>query len=482
MSVFGASVQRNEVGVDVPPDKQHPRWDQKVYWMLTDTNTKAADADLSSRHVHWGFKVFRHIPCIMSDLPKPNLLHTIQIGMLDHLQKWIFHFLKTHERLDKYNAIWLSVPAYHDLTPKTKSLEEVSQWYGKEMKEMNWYQLGVVTQSLQGGSPTQRPIFNRAIECTLALLEFYMYAPYKSHDDATLSYMDQPLCRVHTFNDVFLIGWAGTKAESKANALRTELMKKRKAHEETCAETWTAAKHHCIMNAWQDYICHEIDVSQELQADFSFPTIHLMSHWVEQICPYRALQQYSAERHEQAQQTNLKDSWNASNHNLNNLRQVITVQRLIVCFEIRELNLQGLTQRWENSAAACKVLPSGADLAAPLSSQSYAKPEIMGPQNRHDGKHSDGIIKDYRALLDTMHHGMHRTTFCNCTWEFPKHRSHNNMYISDEQMHAMDVCIYHGIKVQVEGIDGEHISQNGWCTGSDSWCGGNWRNDSVWVK
>jgi len=77
----------------------------------------------------------------------------MQIGMLDHLKKWIFHFMKTHERLDNYNAIWLSVPAYHDLTPQTKSYEEVSQWNGKEMKEMSRYLLRVVTQSLRGGSP-----------------------------------------------------------------------------------------------------------------------------------------------------------------------------------------------------------------------------------------------------------------------------------------------------------------------------------------
>jgi hypothetical protein len=112
----------------------------------------------------------------VSDLPKPNLLYTIQISMHDHLQKWIFHFLKTHERLDKDNAIWLSVPAYHDLTPKNKLYQEVSQLNGKEMKEMSRYLLGGVTQSLRGGNPAQHPIFNRTIECTRALLEFYMYA------------------------------------------------------------------------------------------------------------------------------------------------------------------------------------------------------------------------------------------------------------------------------------------------------------------
>jgi hypothetical protein len=56
----------------------------------------------------------------VSDFPNPDLLHTMQIVMLDHLQMLIFHFMKTHKRLDKYNAIGLSVPTYHDLTPQNK--------------------------------------------------------------------------------------------------------------------------------------------------------------------------------------------------------------------------------------------------------------------------------------------------------------------------------------------------------------------------
>ena len=143
----------NELGDHVPPDKQHPWRDHNIYRTLCYANVKAADAELSSRHVHPGFNVFQKIPCIVSDLPKPDLLHTTQIGMLDHLQQLIFPFMKTHEQLDKYNAISLSVPAYHDLTRKNKSYEEVSQWKGKEMNEMSRYLLGVVTQSLRGGSP-----------------------------------------------------------------------------------------------------------------------------------------------------------------------------------------------------------------------------------------------------------------------------------------------------------------------------------------
>ena len=186
--------------------------------------------------------------------------------------------MKTQERLDKYNAIWLPVPAYHDLTPKNLSYEKVSQWNGKEMKEMSRYLLRVENQSLQGGSPAQRPIFNRAIECTRALLEFYMYAQYKSHDDATLSYMEDALHRFHTFKDAFLLGRASKKAKTKAAALRTKLVKKPKVDEETNADTLMPSKMRREMNAWRDYISNKIYVSKELDADFNFPKIHLMSY------------------------------------------------------------------------------------------------------------------------------------------------------------------------------------------------------------
>jgi len=80
---------------------------------------------------------------------------------------------------------------------------------------------------------------------------------------------------------------------AKANALRTGLVKKREVDEDTNAVTCTPSKKQREMNAWRDYISHEIDVSQELDADFKFPKIHLMSHWVQQIRRYGSFQQYS---------------------------------------------------------------------------------------------------------------------------------------------------------------------------------------------
>jgi len=105
----------------------------------------------------------------VSVLAKPDHLNSIQIGILHHLLKCIFHLIRMDERLDKYTAILLSVPAYHDLTPKIKSYNEVSEWNENEMDEMSRYQPGVVTQTLPGGNPTHHPISNCAIGFTRVL-------------------------------------------------------------------------------------------------------------------------------------------------------------------------------------------------------------------------------------------------------------------------------------------------------------------------
>jgi hypothetical protein len=72
----------------------------------------------------------------------------------------------------------------------------------------------------------------------------------------------------------------------------------------------------------------------------------------------------------------------------------------------------------------------------------------MGLQNRHDGKHPDAMINDIRALLDNMQDETHRVAIYSGTREFIKYKSHNKMYISDEQLHALDLFIRHGIKIR----------------------------------
>jgi hypothetical protein len=96
-------------------------------------------------------------------------------------------------------------------------------------------------------------------------------------------------------------------------------------------------------------------------------------------------------------------------------------------------------------------------------------PEFMGPQYRCDGTHPDAMIKDFRPLLDNTQDAMHRVAIHSGMQEFIRHKSHNKTYISDEQLHAMELCIYHCIKVEVEGSDGERISQMCRFTGIQNW-------------
>jgi hypothetical protein len=91
------------------------------------------------------------------------------------------------------------------------------------------------------------------------------------------------------------------------------------------------------------------------------------------------------------------------------------------------------------------------DLAAPESSQSYTKPKFMGSQNRCDGRHSDAMIKDFTALLDNTRDAKYRVAIYSGMREFIKAKSSNQMYKFDEQLHAMELCIYQCIKIQDKG-------------------------------
>jgi len=191
------------------------------------------------------------------------------------------------------------------------------------------------------------------------------------------------------------------------------------------------------MNALQAKISHEIDVSKQLDYDFNFLKILVMSQWIKQSHRYGDLQQPPAHRNEQLHTTHLKYHWNTSNHNLNYLPQLSTDQCRIFSFEASELNLQASAQCRTYSSASSNDLPSGADFASPLPSQSYVNHKFMGPQIYPDGKHPDTMIRDFRAILHTTEETKHRMVIISDAQEFTKQKRHKKTYTSDEQPHTM---------------------------------------------
>jgi hypothetical protein len=94
---------------------------------------------------------------------------------------------------------------------------------------MSTFLLAVLRAALHGPTPAQRGVFDRAILCTRALLEFFFYASYTSHDQATLDLMENALRRFHEHRDVFRQYRAGKRTTADARELRTELIKQREA-------------------------------------------------------------------------------------------------------------------------------------------------------------------------------------------------------------------------------------------------------------
>ena len=113
-----------------------------------------------------------------STIASPDMLHTIYLGILDHLMKWLIPFLKDHKRLSLFDAIWSVVPAYPALLRFNKPYSIVSQWQGKEMRTLGRILLPVLSAALFNPSAGDKKRFADAIRCVKAIINFHLMAQY----------------------------------------------------------------------------------------------------------------------------------------------------------------------------------------------------------------------------------------------------------------------------------------------------------------
>ena len=72
-------------------EDRYPPRDHTLYrqlWELGDNRAQSV-AELKHRIVNSGGNILWYLEGVTSDLPKPDLLHTMQIGMLKHLLGWL---------------------------------------------------------------------------------------------------------------------------------------------------------------------------------------------------------------------------------------------------------------------------------------------------------------------------------------------------------------------------------------------------------
>ena len=218
----------------------------------------------------------------------------MQIGMLKHLLGWLQEFLKQHKWLELFNDIWLSVPAYLDMSKPRCAYEEVLRWNGGEIKMMTRFLVGVRCNTLRNPNLAQKALFESAMQCTHSLVEFYMYYQYDLHDTDTLNLMADALRRFHHTKCVFLQYRAGKRLMAEARDKRIELCAERDA-ELNANQNKSAAHWQRIQDAWKAIIDSEMAEFIEEGSDFNFPKIHLMQHFREQIQQFRLLKQWSTE-------------------------------------------------------------------------------------------------------------------------------------------------------------------------------------------
>jgi len=195
-----------EVGTNM---KVYPVRDYAIYHHYDYENwigeTDHADITPKSLGIRLGQNAFYGLNRVSpSYLHKPHMLHTVYRGLFKHMMDWIQGFLKKHRPHEAFDEVWKALPPYPGFLVPKKAYREVTQWQGKDMRNLGRCALGVVAVALrQPGSPQLIPV-KRALGCVRALVDFNMRAQYRSHTAETIIYMEDYLDTFHKMNDIFL--------------------------------------------------------------------------------------------------------------------------------------------------------------------------------------------------------------------------------------------------------------------------------------
>lgn len=296
-----------------------------------------------------------HVDVEPRDLVRGDLLHNIYLGVLKHLMDWIHDFLDENRRLHIFDEVWKQLPPYPGFTPPQKAYRAVSQWTGKEMRNLGRVILAALTATLRRKTDVSRPNtdqqrdFERAISCVRHLTDFHLYAQYRRHTDATVKYMANSLRLFHQTKDVFLQYRAGKTVRKEAkDAIRLMSDRQRETFATNRPNMTPAARKRQLERDQKERAIHLQELLEE-KAHYNIPKIHLLSHYADQIPLFGSLTQYSTEICE-ASHKPLKDAYRRSNH--------VEATPQIISRYARDHNFHMHTQNLRSWASALDSMPS----------------------------------------------------------------------------------------------------------------------------
>jgi hypothetical protein len=95
----------------------------------------------------------------------PDVLHTIHLGILKYLMKWIVPFLELYKHIDRFNDLWAIMPHYPGFARFNMPYSAVTQWSGEEMKALGRLVVSIVATTLFDPSLEQQGPFKSAMLC-----------------------------------------------------------------------------------------------------------------------------------------------------------------------------------------------------------------------------------------------------------------------------------------------------------------------------
>jgi len=243
-------------------------------------------------------------------------------------------FLKKYAPQQAFDDPWKALPPYPGFFVPKKAYREVTQWQGKEMRNLGLCLLGVLAVALRQPDSTQVQPFRHALTCVRSLRDFTMMAQYRSHTPETISNMEEYATLFPNTKAIFLAFRISKRTQENADELGKELRPQRAQ----MSERVPPSQRRRIRG---DHGEEDNDQGMELihsESNFKFVKMHLISDFRDQIYIFGNIPIYSTEYAELAHKEQIKDRWPRSN-NIDAARQIRSSYGRQYAIRMRILNL-----------------------------------------------------------------------------------------------------------------------------------------------
>ncbi|KAI5839095.1 hypothetical protein DFP73DRAFT_599063 [Morchella snyderi] len=269
------------------------------------------EEELKARGIKQMRGVLWNIPFVdLVQLPKPDILHVLYLGFFKHMMDWLMAFLKKHKRKDEFDTIWARIPPYPGFNAMNKPFCQVSQWQGKEMRNLVTIPLPTLAAILRHHTAEQSAPRER----------------WGFWGDISWAFT----------GNVFLGFRGGKKLNREARMFGSQL--RRDVLEATSDEEEPpTAKRRRLVDAERLAIDSQVLEYTRDRSDFNFPKMHMLSHFRNHVIKYGSIPQFSSELGEASHKAR-KVGYKRSNK-VDASEQILTHIATVESFAVAELNL-----------------------------------------------------------------------------------------------------------------------------------------------